>query len=135
MVSVFVDLDKNNTSNKFLDSIMKVKANSTNSSLPTANMTLNLNDLVSLEDSNLQSYFAYQGSLTTPGCYEYVNWYVLENPILASQEQIDFFTALYSDKNNTKFLGEGNYRSTQNITRTTSITLFKVDKSTHGSRN
>lgn len=41
----------------------------------------------------------YTGSLTTPTptCVEGVNWYVLTTPVTVGREQIDAFTALYSD--------------------------------------
>lgn len=41
------------------------------------------------------SYFAYDGSLTTPPCTEGVRWHVLEQPITATQEQIDGFLGIY----------------------------------------
>jgi hypothetical protein len=34
------------------------------------------------------SFFRYQGSLTTPGCYEAVTWTVFETPILISDRQV-----------------------------------------------
>jgi len=37
---------------------------------------------------NINSYFTYQGSLTTPACDETVTWYVLREPVTASEEQI-----------------------------------------------
>lgn len=42
-----------------------------------------------------RSYYGYNGSLTTPPCSEGVKWIVLQNPITASQAQIDAFTELY----------------------------------------
>lgn len=38
-----------------------------------------------------KEYFHYSGSLTTPPCSEVVSWFVLEHPIEASGEQIQFF--------------------------------------------
>ncbi|MFZ9737910.1 MAG: carbonic anhydrase [Prochlorotrichaceae cyanobacterium] len=40
-------------------------------------------------------YMTYQGSLTTPPCSEGVQWIVLDEPIYASEEQIEAFQALY----------------------------------------
>lgn len=37
---------------------------------------------------DLQEYYHYVGSLTTPPCNENVNWYLLKTPITASKEQI-----------------------------------------------
>ncbi|MCB1155606.1 carbonic anhydrase family protein, partial [bacterium] len=45
----------------------------------------------------------YDGSLTTPGCTEGVSWYVVEETLEASTEQIAAFTAIF----------DHNYRPTQ----------------------
>ncbi len=49
-------------------------------------------DSISIDFTNMLpaklSYYHYKGSLTTPPCSEIVNWYVLQNPITASAEQI-----------------------------------------------
>jgi carbonic anhydrase len=39
------------------------------------------------------AYFMYEGSMTTPGCPEGVRWFVIEQPVQASQAQIDTFIA------------------------------------------
>ncbi|MCG5053776.1 MAG: carbonic anhydrase family protein [Myxococcales bacterium] len=41
------------------------------------------------------TYIRYTGSLTTPPCWENVQWLVLTEPLEASREQIASFTALY----------------------------------------
>lgn len=41
------------------------------------------------------SFFRYEGSLTTPPCSQIVEWAVYDQPIEASQKQIDQFAALY----------------------------------------
>lgn len=46
-----------------------------------------------------KSYYHYLGSLTTPPLNENVEWYVLENPVEVSSEQIDSFKKLYSHNN------------------------------------
>jgi len=38
--------------------------------------------------SKLDEFYRYNGSLTTPGCQEYVQWTVLKNPIFASLSQL-----------------------------------------------
>lgn len=57
-------------------------------------------DSVSLNAVDLlpsdHSYYHYVGSLTTPPCSEGVNWFVLENPIEVSPEQIAKFISFYS---------------------------------------
>ncbi|ALO14500.1 Carbonic anhydrase precursor [Salinivirga cyanobacteriivorans] len=54
-------------------------------------------DLDALLPDNL-SYYHYGGSLTTPPCSEVVSWYLLQNPLRASQEQIKDFSEIL-DKN------------------------------------
>ena len=49
------------------------------------------------------SYYNYNGSLTTPPCSEIVEWIVLEHPLEASQTQLDLFSGLL----------HGNYRPVQ----------------------
>jgi carbonic anhydrase len=50
-----------------------------------------------------RTYFAYDGSLTTPACSEGVKWHVLDQPVQVAAEQIAAFTAIF----------DGNYRPTQ----------------------
>lgn len=44
-----------------------------------------------------QSYYTYEGSLTTPPCSETVRWFVMETPIQASRKQLDTLRARYDD--------------------------------------
>lgn len=44
-----------------------------------------------------QSYFTYEGSLTTPPCSETVRWFVMDTPIQASSEQLAALRARYND--------------------------------------
>lgn len=41
------------------------------------------------------TYYHYLGSLTTSGCVENVEWYVFENPIEMSKEQLNIFETRY----------------------------------------
>ena len=43
-----------------------------------------------------QVHYNYIGSLTTPPCSENVNWYVMKEPIQASEQQIEQFRAMYN---------------------------------------
>ena len=44
-----------------------------------------------------QSYWRYNGSLTTAPCSEGVKWFVMTTPITASAEQIAAYTDIYSN--------------------------------------
>ncbi|XP_062984463.1 carbonic anhydrase 9 isoform X2 [Elgaria multicarinata webbii] len=45
-------------------------------------------DVATLLPNNLDHYFRYNGSLTTPPCYQTVNWTIFNQTIRLSQEQI-----------------------------------------------
>jgi len=53
-------------------------------------------NLMSLFPKN-KSYFSYSGSLTTPPCSEVVNWYVLQNFVSASNEQLEQFSMILNN--------------------------------------
>jgi carbonic anhydrase len=57
----------------------------------TANGTINASNFLPAN----RSYYTYEGSLTTPPCSEGVKWFVLKNPITASQAQIEAFTNIF----------------------------------------
>jgi len=42
-----------------------------------------------------RGYWTYMGSLTTPPCTEGVRWFVFQQPLTISREQLSAFTALY----------------------------------------
>jgi carbonic anhydrase len=49
--------------------------------------------------TNIDKYYRYPGSLTTPGCDEVVDWFVVHEPILTiSDEQVLDFQSI-EDKN------------------------------------
>ena len=51
------------------------------------------------EDQEEDSYFTYQGSLTTPGCQESVTWILFRRPLtLALEEVIFYFRRRYDEK-------------------------------------
>lgn len=70
----------NNTFFNFLESYLPIVVGETKA----VNSSFNLKQSL---PSN-QSYYHYNGSLTTPPCSEGVNWYVLKNPITLSVEQV-----------------------------------------------
>ncbi|KAI8739370.1 carbonic anhydrase 2, partial [Biomphalaria glabrata] len=44
-------------------------------------------------------YYRYQGSLTTPPCYETVIWSIATETIPISDYQLNIFRSLYNDEN------------------------------------
>ena len=48
---------------------------------------VNVGDLLPVK----KDYYMYEGSMTTPGCPQGVRWFVLKEPVEASQAQIDLF--------------------------------------------
>ncbi len=46
--------------------------------------------------------YSYQGSLTTPGCNEIVSWFVFDQPITMSKEQIDAYRSLFVNESTKK---------------------------------
>jgi len=70
-------------------------------------------DLISLiGEDRLSRYYRYDGSLTTPPCYESVIWSVLQEPIKLSVAQLEAFRALRGEENH---LLEKTYRPIQPI--------------------
>ena len=88
VVGVFL---KEGDRNPFLESIWK--------NLPAKGKTQKISN-VKIDASRLlptsNSYYSYEGSLTTPPCSEGVTWIVMKRPIEASKEQIAKFASLYN---------------------------------------
>ncbi len=40
----------------------------------------------------LDAFVTYEGSMTTPGCYETVTWLLINKPISVSRQQVSLFT-------------------------------------------
>jgi carbonic anhydrase len=54
-------------------------------------VTINAADLLPAE----QSYWRYDGSLTTPSCSEGVKWHVMQTPVEISADQLAAYTAIF----------------------------------------
>ncbi|NXS80391.1 CAH4 anhydrase, partial [Erpornis zantholeuca] len=63
-------------------------------------------------EEDLGRYYRYEGSLTTPDCYEGVIWTIFEKPIELSLRQLSQFSALYFDGKNSTPMME-NFRPAQ----------------------
>ncbi|KAM8991200.1 carbonic anhydrase 4 [Ara ararauna] len=63
-------------------------------------------------EKDLGRYYRYEGSLTTPDCYEGVTWTIFEKPIELSVSQISQFSTLHFDGRNSTYMTE-NFRPVQ----------------------
>ncbi|XP_039274570.2 carbonic anhydrase-like [Styela clava] len=71
--------------------------------------------LETLIPANLDSYYRYSGSLTTPPCYESVTWTVFKEPIQIDMRQANLLTTMfYGDKEGTSPLRR-NFRPVQKL--------------------
>lgn len=52
-----------------------------------------INDLL---PNTLNSFYAYSGSLTTPPCYQVVNWIIMSDRLYLNAKQIEMFRSLYA---------------------------------------
>ncbi|XP_057893567.1 carbonic anhydrase 4 [Melospiza georgiana] len=63
-------------------------------------------------EEDLERYYRYQGSLTTPDCYQGVIWTIFETPVQLSLKQLSQFAALHFDGKNSTPMME-NFRPAQ----------------------
>lgn len=77
--------------------------------------------------SNTSKFYRYQGSLTTPGCYESVTWTVFHDVVEISSSQVSAMRRLMM--NGTDYIGE-NYRPTQDLHTRTVYASFDVPAAT-----
>ncbi|KAF0297539.1 putative carbonic anhydrase 3 [Amphibalanus amphitrite] len=50
--------------------------------------------LLELMPNDLGHFYRYEGSLTTPGCYEVVTWTIFKQPVQATEQQMARFRTL-----------------------------------------
>lgn len=58
--------------------------------------TIEYKSLLDLLPSNLESFYTYSGSLTTPPCSQVVNWVVMTDRLYLNAKQIEMFRNLYA---------------------------------------
>lgn len=56
--------------------------------------SLNMLQLTKLTPASITNYFRYSGSLTTPDCDEIVEWFVINEPLYISDEQLLEFQSI-----------------------------------------
>ncbi|CAF4350149.1 unnamed protein product, partial [Adineta steineri] len=57
----------------------------------------NFNLLSLFDEKRMHRYYLYDGSLTTPACFESVIWNVLQEPLPISYDQLRAFQSLYDE--------------------------------------
>ena len=89
-LAVVAVLFKEGKKNETLEKVFAVMPTKEGSKVELAG-GMNVKDLLPAK----QSYWAFEGSLTTPPCSEEVQWHVLKDPVEVSKEQLAAFKKLY----------------------------------------
>ncbi|CAF1358037.1 unnamed protein product [Rotaria sordida] len=109
VVGVFFELSFE--SNSFLQPIISALGRiRDNGKHVVINENFNLKALIG--EKRMRRYYRYDGSLTTPPCYESVIWSVLQEPLQLSSEQLQAFQRLHGEKS---VLMKNTYRTIQSI--------------------
>ena len=82
LLGVFIN---SGAAHAMLDQFLRVLPRAAKKS--TDGVMVNVGDLL----PERKDYYLYEGSMTTPGCPQSVRWFVMEEPVEASQAQIDTF--------------------------------------------
>ncbi|CAF1336874.1 unnamed protein product [Rotaria sp. Silwood1] len=107
VVGVFFELS--NKSNSLLQPIVNALKHIRNKDKHVfIDEDFNLKDLIGVK--RMHRYYRYDGSLTTPPCYESVIWSVLQEPLQLSSEQLQAFQNLHGEKSE---LMKNTYRKIQ----------------------
>jgi len=92
VLGMFVKVGKEHAGlKKMTDALSKIPYSGDSTDLPGL-------DPAALLPSDTSKYWTYLGSLTTPPCYESVNWVVFEEPIEVSQAQMDAFRNMKEER-------------------------------------
>lgn len=78
--------------NPLLSGLRKIGSNS-------SDQTLKFN-VLNILPKLITDYYRYDGSLTTPTCSEGINWYVSDNKLKISKQQLNGFKTLKDPENN-----------------------------------
>lgn len=88
------------------------------------NVTEKIDFISLIGEYRLSRYFRYDGSLTTPPCFESVLWTVLIDPIPISLRQLHAFRYLHDDN---AHLIENTYRQVQKLGNRLLFRSFNVE--------
>jgi len=100
VVAIMFRLDQNDVANPFVDQLLsgplsssqyQRSMNSTQSTLLTDQSTQFSLMTSVFNQTGCAKYYAFNGSLTTPGCTEGINWRVLATPLKISRTQLKTF--------------------------------------------
>lgn len=100
VLGVFIEPDHSGKENEALATIL----HNAPYTIATNDLSEELDIEAVLPDEKIEKFWHYNGSLTTPPCSEGVKWYVAQENIYASEEQIEEMAGL---------LHHNNYRPTQ----------------------
>ena len=93
VVAAFLELSDVGTSavDKITSCLSNVQYKGESFQMPHLTDSLYLTDLLPV---NKHEYWTYYGSLTTPPCYESVDWIIFRNPVPVSRKQLSVFRHL-----------------------------------------
>jgi len=85
-----------------------------------------------LGEKRMRRFYRYDGSLTTPNCYESVIWSVLQEPLQLSYDQLRAFQSLHDEKRN---LMKNTYRPVQSLGKRKLFRSFYYENIHHDERH
>lgn len=90
----------------------------------------NPENLINLLPDNHHSFYTYNGSLTTPPCYEVVTWIIMSEPVYMSQEKLTKLANLEAAKPGGNQKIAANYRLIQPLLDRPVYASFNTSDST-----